>query len=301
MRNHVIRVVSFLLWLMRTHSRCRVLLLHLITIHGARAHACTGPHFFLSLSLSVWLLWTRDQPVANTSTWQHTTFTWDRNPCAQRDTNPQPQQASGRSPRPRDHDDRPRSWYSGKMTRTEFKYRTSTFQNGLWKMKETVLVWKGYGRKLRYGHVTKIGTRVPTFGGNVLLWYSLRKNGRSRFRQFFSPFFQPIRRHSLADRNFDTLASFTPITFVCLTSDPVQVQQNVDHFYEACCSFWGLTQCISPLKIQNFWDVWRRVTCSVDCNVSNERISFLSIVGSLHYSCTVGHWKCWHLTPTKCQ
>jgi hypothetical protein len=29
---------------------------------------------------SVGLLWTRDRPVAETSTWQHTTFTKDRHP-----------------------------------------------------------------------------------------------------------------------------------------------------------------------------------------------------------------------------
>jgi hypothetical protein len=45
---------------------------------------------------SVGLLWTRDQPVAETSTWQHTTLTRDRHPCPRRYSNPQSQQASGR-------------------------------------------------------------------------------------------------------------------------------------------------------------------------------------------------------------
>ena len=44
---------------------------------------------------SVGLLWTSDQPVAQTSTWQHTTLTRDRQPCHQRDENPQTQQTSG--------------------------------------------------------------------------------------------------------------------------------------------------------------------------------------------------------------
>jgi len=35
------------------------------------------------------LLWTRDRPVAESSTWQHTTLTRDRHPCPRRDTNPQ--------------------------------------------------------------------------------------------------------------------------------------------------------------------------------------------------------------------
>ena len=30
---------------------------------------------------SVGILWTSDQPEAETSTWQHTTFTWDRHTC----------------------------------------------------------------------------------------------------------------------------------------------------------------------------------------------------------------------------
>jgi len=38
---------------------------------------------------SVELLWTNDQPVAETSTWQHTTPTRDRHPCPRWDSNPQ--------------------------------------------------------------------------------------------------------------------------------------------------------------------------------------------------------------------
>jgi hypothetical protein len=46
---------------------------------------------------SVGLLWTSDQLVAETSTWQHTT---DKHPCRQWDSNPRSQQASGRRPTP---------------------------------------------------------------------------------------------------------------------------------------------------------------------------------------------------------
>jgi hypothetical protein len=49
---------------------------------------------------SVGLLWTSDQPDAETSTWQHTTRTRDRRPCPQRDSNLQSQQASGCRPTP---------------------------------------------------------------------------------------------------------------------------------------------------------------------------------------------------------
>jgi hypothetical protein len=51
---------------------------------------------------SVGLLWTRDRPVAETSTWQHTIPVRDKHPCPRRDSNPQSQQASS-SKRTRGH------------------------------------------------------------------------------------------------------------------------------------------------------------------------------------------------------
>jgi hypothetical protein len=55
------------------------------------------PHFsrlhdhilFLDTPHSVGLLWTRDQLVSETSTWQHTTLTTDRHPCPRWDSNTQ--------------------------------------------------------------------------------------------------------------------------------------------------------------------------------------------------------------------
>jgi hypothetical protein len=47
--------------------------LRLLSIKASRSHSGT-PH-------SVGLLWTSDQPHAQTSTWQHTTLTRDRHPC----------------------------------------------------------------------------------------------------------------------------------------------------------------------------------------------------------------------------
>jgi hypothetical protein len=66
-------------------------LLRLI-IKASRSYSDT-PH-------SVGLLWTSDQPVAETSTWQHTILTRDRQPCPRWDSKPQSQQASGRRPTP---------------------------------------------------------------------------------------------------------------------------------------------------------------------------------------------------------
>ena len=64
----------------------------LILDEVSRSNSTTHP-------LSVGLLWTRDQLVAETSTWQHTTFT-DRHLCLRWDSNPRSQQPSGRSPTP---------------------------------------------------------------------------------------------------------------------------------------------------------------------------------------------------------
>jgi hypothetical protein len=49
---------------------------------------------------SVRLLWTSDQPDAQTSTWQHTTLTRDRHQCPRRDSNPPSQQTKGCRPTP---------------------------------------------------------------------------------------------------------------------------------------------------------------------------------------------------------
>jgi hypothetical protein len=48
----------------------------------------------------VGLLWTNNQLVAETSTWQHTTLATDKHPCTRWVSNPRSQQASGCRPRP---------------------------------------------------------------------------------------------------------------------------------------------------------------------------------------------------------
>jgi len=62
----------------------------LLIIEASRSHSVTQQ--------SVGLLWTSDQLVAETSTWQHATYTTDRHPWTRRDFNPQLQQASGSRP-----------------------------------------------------------------------------------------------------------------------------------------------------------------------------------------------------------
>jgi hypothetical protein len=51
---------------------------------------------------TVGLLWTNDQPVAETSTytWQQHINTIDKHPCPEQNLNPRPQQPSGRRPTP---------------------------------------------------------------------------------------------------------------------------------------------------------------------------------------------------------
>jgi len=62
----------------------------LTIVQDSRSYSDT-PH-------SVGLLWTSYQTNAETSTWQHTTFTTDRHQCPRRDSNQQSQQTSGRRP-----------------------------------------------------------------------------------------------------------------------------------------------------------------------------------------------------------
>jgi len=66
--------------------------LGLLTVKLSGSHSDT-PH-------SVELLWSSERPVAETSTWQHTTITRNSHPCPRRDSNQQSQQASGRRPTP---------------------------------------------------------------------------------------------------------------------------------------------------------------------------------------------------------
>jgi hypothetical protein len=61
-----------------------------LTVEASRSHSDT-PH-------SVGLLWTGEQPVAETSTWQYVTLIRERHPWPRRDSNPQSQQANGWRP-----------------------------------------------------------------------------------------------------------------------------------------------------------------------------------------------------------
>ena len=60
----------------------------LLIIEASRSHSDTPQ--------SVGLLWTSDQPVAETSTWQHAKLTTDRHPWHRQDSNPQLLQESYR-------------------------------------------------------------------------------------------------------------------------------------------------------------------------------------------------------------
>jgi hypothetical protein len=67
----------------------RRLFLHFITHTHTHTHTLTPQ--------SVGLLWTKDQSEAEASTWQHTTIEGERQPCHRLDSNPQYQQANGRT------------------------------------------------------------------------------------------------------------------------------------------------------------------------------------------------------------
>ena len=62
----------------------------LLILEVSRSHTTTHQ--------SVGFLWTSDQLVAESSTWQHITLTTDKHPCPRWDSNPRSQQASGRRP-----------------------------------------------------------------------------------------------------------------------------------------------------------------------------------------------------------
>ena len=83
----MVTFLSFFVWsLLPTHRRCWGLMLHLIT----HTHTQTDRERERAR-----LIWMTDRPDAQTSTWQHTTLTSNRQPCPRRDSNPQSHQATG--------------------------------------------------------------------------------------------------------------------------------------------------------------------------------------------------------------
>jgi len=68
----------------------------IVSLLLSRFHDDTSP----DTPYSVGLLWTNDQPVAETSTGQQSTLTTDRHPWSLRDSNPKFQEESGRRPTP---------------------------------------------------------------------------------------------------------------------------------------------------------------------------------------------------------
>jgi hypothetical protein len=70
------------------------------SLQWARASSVSGLHDYNQGDTphTVGLLWTSDEPEADTSTWHLTTLTRDRHPCPRRNSNPQTQHASERRP-----------------------------------------------------------------------------------------------------------------------------------------------------------------------------------------------------------
>jgi hypothetical protein len=88
------------------YRRCFNAYFIIFSPYGSTASRGPRPHFSrfryhtLDTPHSVGLLWTSDQLVAKTSTWQHTKLARDRHPCLRWDSNPRSQQASGHWDRP---------------------------------------------------------------------------------------------------------------------------------------------------------------------------------------------------------
>ena len=103
--NAELNPICYLLALLGAHHflhvsmiRVKSLTLRLLMsyIYGAPILDVSRSH--TTTNQSVGLLWTSDQLVAETSTWQHTTLTTDKYPCHRWDSNPRSQQASGLRP-----------------------------------------------------------------------------------------------------------------------------------------------------------------------------------------------------------
>jgi hypothetical protein len=87
----VAEVISFFLSL----PSCYLIIVGVDGYCCIRWHSRTHTH-----THTVEFLQTRDRPVADTSTWKHTTLTRERHPCPRLDSNQQSQQASGCKPTP---------------------------------------------------------------------------------------------------------------------------------------------------------------------------------------------------------
>jgi hypothetical protein len=112
-------------WFVRPFSllmKCNWICLRGLFFHGSTARYGPGPPhcrgFTIALSHThnntVGLLWTSDQPVAQTSTWQHAAFTTDRHPCPGEIWTHNPSKRAAAEPRhrPRRHWDATRTYCS---------------------------------------------------------------------------------------------------------------------------------------------------------------------------------------------
>jgi len=107
----------------RTHARARARTrTHTHARARTRAHTHTHTH-----THSVGPHWTRDWPVAETSTWQHTTLIKDRHLCLYQYWNLQSPQVSGQRPTPYT------AWPQGSAdTNHLFKTMTNSFTSYHW-------------------------------------------------------------------------------------------------------------------------------------------------------------------------
>jgi hypothetical protein len=71
----------------------------MLVIVGLEGYCCTWSHS-VTQTHTVELLWTRNRPVSENSTWQYATLLRDRHSCPRRYSNPQSQKASGRRQTP---------------------------------------------------------------------------------------------------------------------------------------------------------------------------------------------------------
>ena len=136
----------------------------------ARAHTHTHS-FSLCLSVCLYYFFGRGIGPSQTPVPDDTHHSYEIEilaPSGIRTRNPSKRAAAVLQFRPFGHWDRPGSWCSREMKRTESKYCTSSCNNGLGKITETVSFRKGYGQALGHPLVTKIGARHRRFEGTCL-------------------------------------------------------------------------------------------------------------------------------------
>ena len=189
---------------------------------------------------SVGLLWTNDQPDAETSTCQHTTLKRNRHPCPLRNSNPQSQQAGGRRITP----------YTAQLLASELPtvivINTQIFIGSL-------MAAQGMGgqRKWLIGSVMDVQGE-PT---NCTSWSNRRRQNKWRDRTAGAGLAALLvhSKHVTITRSLKSPKS--PLQLPLVVAGPLQKTKKVRVNYRPLYSynhwFWK-----TPTSAESFWNWW---------------------------------------------